>query len=145
MRRWRPGARLREAVIARAGVRCEYCGVPATVAADSFEIEHVAPVSQGGGHDLENLALACGGCNSSKAANTSARDPLTCEMVLLYNPRRERWDDHFVWDPSALNVVGRTPSGRATITALRLNRPGLCNLRRLLAAVGEHPPLPRTS
>ena len=37
-------------------------------------------------------------------------------------------------------VVGMTPSGRATVMALQLNRPGLVNLRRILAAAGEHPP-----
>lgn len=37
-------------------------------------------------------------------------------------------------------MLGLTPTGRATIGALQLNRPGLLNLRRVLYAVGEHPP-----
>jgi len=37
--------------------------------------------------------------------------------------------------------VGLTPIGRATILALHLNRPALLNLRSLLLAFGEHPPL----
>jgi hypothetical protein len=38
-------------------------------------------------------------------------------------------------------IVGLTPTGRATIEALKLNREPLVNLRRLLYAAGEHPPL----
>jgi hypothetical protein len=44
------------------------------------------------------------------------------------------------WNEDASLVIGRTPTGRATIEALRLNRPELVNLRRVLFAVGEHPP-----
>jgi hypothetical protein len=34
----------------------------------------------------------------------------------------------------------RGTCGRATVEALRLNREGLVNLRRILYAAGEHPP-----
>jgi hypothetical protein len=37
-------------------------------------------------------------------------------------------------------VIGLTPIGRATIKALQLNREELVNLRRVLYAMGEHPP-----
>jgi hypothetical protein len=37
-------------------------------------------------------------------------------------------------------MIGKTPVGRATIVRLQLNRFGLVNYRRVLAAVGEHPP-----
>jgi hypothetical protein len=36
--------------------------------------------------------------------------------------------------------AGLTPTGRASIEALHLNRLGLLNLRRLLYTIGEHPP-----
>lgn len=39
-----------------------------------------------------------------------------------------------------MQIIGRTPTGRATVTALRLNRKELVNLRELLLAVGLHPP-----
>lgn len=38
-------------------------------------------------------------------------------------------------------IIGLTPTGRATVEALRLNRPEVVNLRRLLFAHGEHPPV----
>jgi hypothetical protein len=37
-------------------------------------------------------------------------------------------------------VIGLTPTGRATVNELNLNRSGLINLRRVLFACGEHPP-----
>jgi hypothetical protein len=36
---------------------------------------------------------------------------------------------------------GRTATGRATVLALHLNRLELVNLRRVLAVIGQHPPV----
>jgi len=42
-------------------------------------------------------------------------------------------------------IIGVTPTGRATVAALRLNRPGLVNMRQVLYGIGKHPPdLPET-
>lgn len=54
--------------------------------------------------------------------------------------RRGRRRDHFVWSSDFVRILGYTPTGRATVEALRLNREGLINLRRILYAAGEHPP-----
>jgi hypothetical protein len=37
-------------------------------------------------------------------------------------------------------MIGLTACGRATIVALKLNRPNVVNLRRLLANAQLHPP-----
>ncbi len=37
-------------------------------------------------------------------------------------------------------MIGLTPTGRATIEALHLNRPALQSLREVLYTVGKHPP-----
>jgi hypothetical protein len=44
------------------------------------------------------------------------------EIVPLYHPRRDRWDTHFVWSDDFLLIVGLTPTGRATVATLFLNR-----------------------
>ncbi len=36
-------------------------------------------------------------------------------------------------------MIGITPTGRATIESLQLNRPGVIHLRKILFAMGEHP------
>jgi hypothetical protein len=38
-------------------------------------------------------------------------------------------------------IVGLTPTGRATVSALQINRPGVVNMRRALFAIGLHPPI----
>ncbi|ESA34653.1 hnh endonuclease [Leptolyngbya sp. Heron Island J] len=98
------------------------------------------PRLKGGSNELENLALACFGCNGRKQAKTQAIDPETGEMANLYNPRTQRWVDHFCWNKDTTRILGKTPTGRATIEALSLNRTNVVNLRRLLASVGLHPP-----
>ncbi len=39
-------------------------------------------------------------------------------------------------------MVGITPTGRATLEKLQLNREGVVNLRRVLRLADEHPPQP---
>lgn len=48
--------------------RCAYCGSSDAV----FQIDHVVPVSRGGGDDVGNLVLACVPCNKAKGARTAA-------------------------------------------------------------------------
>ncbi len=72
--------------------------------------------------------------------SVSAADPLTGTTVPLYHPRQDRWEDHFVWSADFLAIWGLTPTGRATVEKLKLNRETVVNLRRLLREIGEHPP-----
>ena len=132
--------RVRAGVIARAQGCCEYCLSQSRFATQSFSIEHILPQSKGGGGGFHNLALSCQGCNNHKYNKVTVRDPATGAMVSLYHPRQHSWAEHFTWNDDFTLVLGITPIGRATVEALRLNRPGLVNLRRALFAVGEHPP-----
>jgi hypothetical protein len=84
--------------------------------------------------------LACQGCNNAKYNKITGYDPTTGETVGLYHPRNQKWHDHFAWNQDFTLIIGLTPAGRASVEALRLNREGLVNLRRVLYAMGEHPP-----
>jgi len=136
----RPTTRQKRTVANRAGERCEYCLSPAAFSPDPFAVEHIQPVVEGGPTRLLNLAYSCQGCNNAKYTHTMALDPTTGERVLLYHPRQHRWRDHFHWSADLMELVGRTPTGRATVAQLKLNRPGVVNLRRVLLPIGEHPP-----
>jgi hypothetical protein len=127
-------------VVRRAGGCCEYCRSQQRFGTEPFSAEHIEPRSEGGKTVLENLALSCQGCNNHKFTKAESHDPVTGEAVPLYHPRKQRWEDHFAWSVDFTEVVGLTPIGRATVVALHLNREGLVNLRRVLYAVGEHPP-----
>jgi len=134
---------IKRQVIARAESRYEYCQSPLNYAAQSFEFEHIFPKSLGGKPTLDNLALACGGCNRHEYNGIESFDPMGESSVALFHPRPQKWLDHFRWSRDYTHVIGLTPVGRASVEALKLNRPGVINLRRLLRMVGEHPPLGR--
>jgi 5-methylcytosine-specific restriction endonuclease McrA len=107
---------------------------------DPFVIEHILPRSRGGSHRAGNLAFSCQGCNGYKYTATEAVDPVSGEVVPLYHPRRDRWKAHFAWNDTYTHIVGQTPTGRATVARLGLNRPHVVNLRHLLISIAEHPP-----
>jgi hypothetical protein len=136
----RPSAEQKRRVEQRAGGCCEYCRSQLRFAMQSFAVEHIDPDQEEGGETLANLARQCQGCNNHKYAKTTGLDPRSGEQVSLYDPRRHRWGEHFAWSADYTLIVGLTPTGRATVETLHLNRPGLVNLRRVLFAAGEHPP-----
>jgi HNH endonuclease len=132
---------LRGLVSERANYCCEYCKSQANYSTETrFAVEHITPLSLGGNSEAENLALSCSGCNGYKYNKVDAIDPATRERVALFHPRKQNWRDHFAWSDDYLQVIGLSPTGRATVAALKLNRVGLINMRRLLYSVGQHPP-----
>jgi hypothetical protein len=133
-------AQERQIIAERARGCCEYCRSRVDFATQSFSVEHIIPASRGGETTLDNLALACPGCNGHKYTKTEAPDPIDGTVVPLYNPRPQRWQDHFRWNADFTRIVGLTPTGRATVSALQMNRPGVMNIRRALFAIGLHPP-----
>jgi hypothetical protein len=108
-------------VARRAEARCEYCRAPETVFNFSFEVEHIISASQGGTDALDNLALACRSCNVFKSFRQSATDPETGQRVPLFHPRHDLWDVHFAVNAETQELIGRTPTGRATVVTLQLN------------------------
>lgn len=131
---------IRDTVIEHARNCCEYCKSQRQYSGSSFELDHIHPVSLEGETSLNNLALACGGCNRHKSNKTQGIDPATGETVSLFNPRSELWENHFGWVEGYTQIIGLTPVGRATVEALKLNRIGLVNMRQVLYMVGKHPP-----
>jgi len=129
---------LRRVVIQRAANRCEYCKLSQAGQAATFHIDHVIPVAAGGQTVLENLALACVSCSLSKSARQTVTDPETNQEVLIFNPRLQRWSEHFSWDE--VYLIGRTATGRATIEALNLNRSIIVAIRSEEVFFRRHPP-----
>lgn len=127
----------REAVRRRAANCCEYCQLPAQLQVGGFELDHILPRSQGGQTELANLAFACPHCNAHKWAHIDAEDPVSGEHVSLFNPRTQRWGEHFQWSVQhAFEIVGTSAQGRATVARLQMNHPDLVSIRRLLAELG---------
>jgi len=131
---------VRTRVRAAAGERCGYCQAPQHLVLAPLEVEHITPAAAGGTNRESNLWLSCRVCNSYKGAQVSVRDPLSNTDVVLYDPRRQRWQDHFAWSYDGAEIIGLTPTGRATVEALQLNNSLSLIVRRYWAAAGWRPP-----
>jgi hypothetical protein len=131
---------LREQIAIDARHRCGYCLTSARIIGAPMEIDHIVPESLGGPTLRENLWLACSMCNDHKGNRIAAPDPRTGEVVRLFDPRRQVWSEHFEWSLEGDVIVGRTATGRATVTAVRLNRAELVEARRGWIIAGWHPP-----
>jgi len=135
----RISAKLKAEITKRADSRCEYCLCSMLFSSSPYSVEHIIPSVKGGSNRLENLALSCMGCNGAKYTSTTGADPVSGNVVALFHPRTDVWQEHFAWSHDGLQVIGTTPTGRATVAILALNREGVVNLRRLLAEAGAHP------
>jgi hypothetical protein len=127
----------RISVADRAGGLCEYCQLPAAESVLPHTVDHIRARKHRGPTTLQNTAWACAPCNGAKGSDATSYDPETEELVRLFNPRLDRWKDHFLWDGPVLR--GKTSIGRATIVLLRINDPARIEHRRLLMAAGLYP------
>lgn len=136
-------AALKRLVRERFSDRCAYCRTAEHLTATHFEIEHIEPLAAGGETVFENLCLACPMCNRFKSDSSVAVDPMTGSNVPLFHPQSQIWSEHFAWNDDGTELIGLSPVGRATIAALRVNRPAMVRVRRMWVAMLEHPPEPR--
>ncbi len=121
--------------------RCGYCLSPQHLVMARLEIEHIVPISKGGSNKESNLWLACPICNRHKSDKTTGIDPETGEMALLFNPRTQVWSEHFRWSKDGIYIIGKTPTGRATVKVLQLSEdPDALIVRSYWVMAGWHPP-----
>ena len=130
----------RQQVRQRAANRCEYCKSHQDYVMGRLQIDHVLPVVRDGSDDSDNLCLACELCNQYKWTKTDEVDPLGGQRVPLFNPRRQKWSDHFAWSGNGAEITGLSPVGRATVIALSLNNELAVTVRKNWFQAGWHPP-----
>ena len=137
---------IRQIIRERAKYICEYCHSSERLSANRFTIDHVIPKSLGGSDETNNLALACRRCNERRYNFVAGLDPETQAIVPLFNPRQQKWEDHFVWIGQGVVIEGITPIGRATRLRLDLNdmryleNDSIRAARRFWIKTGLHPP-----
>ena len=124
-------ANVRRHVLERAA-RCEYCRLPQHAVDLTFHVEHIVARQHGGDDNAGNLCLACDRCNLHKGPNLSSIDPVSQEIVRLFNPRRDQWDEHFAMMNA--RIIGISPIGRATAQLFQMNSPRRQELRERLAS-----------
>jgi 5-methylcytosine-specific restriction endonuclease McrA len=120
----------RQAIRKRAGGRCEYCHLKDIIiaAGSPFNVEHIRspkkfPPGDPSADDPSNLAWSCPRCNNAKRMKVSFQDPKTGQIVRLFNPRTDKWRDHFIAIKRTGRIEGKTAIGRATVEALKFNEP----------------------
>jgi len=133
----RISAALRREVRQRAGERCEYCLLAESNSFFPHEPDHLIAKKHGGETVSENLALACFDCNRFKGSDVASIDVLTGRLVSLFNPRLQRWSEHFRLEGG--RIIPFTEVGRVTEVLLRLNLSARVEVRERLAASGEYP------
>jgi hypothetical protein len=133
-------ARLRHIIANQAQHRCGYCQTQEVVSGIPLTLEHIVPKAKGGADVEANLWLSCRLCNETKGIQTEAVDPQTGVTAPLFNPRAQVWTEHFVWDEQGTHIIGVTPVGRATVSALDLNSELRVRARAIWVEAGRHPP-----
>ena len=138
MPRSRIPIRLRRLVVQRAKQRCEYCLLHQDDRPEPHACDHIIARKHRGRTSSDNLAFACARCNNHKGPDLASADPLTGEIVLLFNPRTDNWGNHFA--VANAHIIGLTAIGRATVELLHFNDPLRVEQRRVLIAAGQYPP-----
>lgn len=131
-------AYLRRQVVARANRCCEYCLLPDGISFYPHEVDHIIAEKHGGETESGNLALACWRCNRHKGTDLTSIDPETDLITALFNPRTQRWNEHFRLDDTSISPL--TPEARVTIQLLQLNRSDRLEERKILIGKGQYPP-----
>ena len=119
---------VRRIVRQRAGDQCEYCQCRQDeLPLVTFHVEHIISKQHGGLDDDSNLCLSCHWCNFHKGPNLATH--VDGVLVPLFNPRTQRWDEHFahvgIW------ILGSSPVGRGTVKLLNMNDDDRRELRRI--------------
>ena len=77
----------------------------------------------------------CWVCNLHKGPNLATLDPVTRELIPLFHPREQNWDEHFRF--VGARIDGLTPTGRATARLLKMNDDDQTEIRAALMMRGE--------
>jgi HNH endonuclease len=139
-------AELRRQVEERAGNTCEYCLMQARDTFFGCQVDHIIAEKHRGLIELENLALACAVCNRAKGTDIASLVPGTDRLVRLFNPRVDRWDDHFQICAESLQIEPLSETGVVTANLLGFNEIERILERQSLVQIGRFPltrPRPR--
>ena len=130
-------ADLRRLVQARANRVCEYCLIHEDDTYIGCQVEHIIAEKHGGPTEAENLAYACAFCNRAKGTDIGTMAPGTRELTRFFNPRIDRWSEHFFLN--GVFIQPQTAIGEATAKILRFNDTDRLFERQTLEHVERYP------
>ena len=129
----------RRLVIARAEGICEYCLIHEQDTFFGCEVDHIISEKHGGATEADNLALACVVCNRRKGSDIGSVTPGSAHLVRFFNPRLDRWAEHFTLAENGLLIQPRSEVGVVTERILGFNSSERRLEREALQAVGRYP------
>ncbi|HXM48632.1 MAG TPA: HNH endonuclease signature motif containing protein [Pyrinomonadaceae bacterium] len=135
MARW-ISADIRETIADRAQSLCEYCLISE---ADTFygcEVDHIISLKHGGSSELDNLAYACAFCNRAKGSDVGSVSA-NSEFTRFFNPRTDRWAEHFRLEDAAIRPL--TTVGEVTARILGFNDSARLHEREEMIRFAKYP------
>ena len=130
-------ADLRRLVVAQAEELCEYCLIAEEDTFFGCEADHIISEKHGGSTSEDNLALACVFCNQAKGSDVGSIHWETNAFVRFFNPRTDRWADHFELVDS--EIKSTSPIGQVTEQILAFNSGERILERKSLQRMGRFP------
>jgi hypothetical protein len=127
---------LRQVVALRADHLCEYCLIHEQDTFFGCEVDHIISQKHGGLTESDNLAYACFFCNRRKGSDIGSVSN-DGALVRFFNPRHDRWVDHFRIEGLLISAISEI--GEATARILHFNADDRLLERRILAAAGKFP------
>jgi hypothetical protein len=112
-------AALRRLVALCANGICEYCLIAEDDTYVGCQVEHIISEKHRGQTIESNLAFACIYCNRYKGTDIATLSPVTHNLCRLFNPRTDRWSEHFRLD--GIQILGLSEIGQATAFLLGFN------------------------
>ncbi|MBC7912155.1 MAG: HNH endonuclease [Pyrinomonadaceae bacterium] len=136
MSRW-VSAQLRQTVTIRADFLCEYCLVAEENTFYGCEVDHIISVKHGGSSEVDNLAYACAICNRYKGSDIGSIFWATGEFSRFFNPRTDRWAEHFQLEQEFIKPL--TIIGEVTARILEFNDSARLHEREEMIRFGKYP------
>jgi hypothetical protein len=127
---------VRRSVAARADFLCEYCLIAEEETFFGCEVEHIISLKHGGSSELSNLAYACAFCNRHKGSDVGSVSEAG-EFSRFFNPRSDRWSEHFRLDGNIIRPL--SVIGEVTARILLFNHADQLLERFWLISVGRYP------
>jgi len=131
---------LRKLVTSRAERLCEYCLIHEDDTFYGCQVDHIISEKHGGLTIAENLAYACTFCNRYKGSDVGSIVLPTSEFSRFFNPRLDRWGEHFALD--GVMIVALTDIGNVTAKILDFNNADRLLERQTLQTMGRYPSAP---
>ncbi|MGB3192584.1 MAG: HNH endonuclease signature motif containing protein [Limnoraphis sp.] len=129
--------KLRQQVASRADFLCEYCLISEGDTFLGCQVDHIISLKHGGVTEANNLAFACVYCNRNKGSDLGSISQQTGQLVRFFNPRTDRWSEHFQLQGARVEPI--TPIGEVTARILGFNDSERILERQSLINVGRYP------